>query len=63
MAAWAAVRGRGLVWVMESVSVTPDTPAICARTAPMATSERSALMKAWEPVQVVANPRPEENPV
>lgn len=63
VAAWVAVRGRGLVWAMESVSVTPDTPAICARTAPTATSERSALMKAWEPVQVVANPRPEENPV
>lgn len=63
VAAWAAARGRGLVWAMESVSVTPDTPAICARTAPTATSERSALMKAWEPVQVVANPRPEETPV
>lgn len=44
--AWAAVRGRGLVWETESVSVTRDTLAICARTAPTATSERSALMKA-----------------
>lgn len=44
--AWGAARGRGLVWEMESVSATPDTLAICARTALMATSERSALMTA-----------------
>lgn len=44
--AWVAVRGRGLVWETESVSVTRDTLAICARTALTATSERSALMKA-----------------
>lgn len=46
MEAWVAARGRGLVWEMESVSVTPDTLAICARTALMATSERNTLMTA-----------------
>lgn len=50
--AWAVVRGRGLVWEMESVSVTPDTLVICARTVLMDTSERKVLMTASEPVQV-----------
>lgn len=46
MEAWVAVKGRGLVWEMASVSATPDTLAICARTVLMATSERNGLMTA-----------------
>lgn len=48
----AAVKGRGLAWEMESVSVIPDTPAVCARAVLMATTERKALTTAQEPVQL-----------
>lgn len=48
----AAVRGRGLAWEMENVSVILDTLATCARTVLMATTERKPLMTAQEPVQV-----------
>lgn len=51
----AAVKGRGLAWEMESVSVIPDTPAVCARAVLMATTERKALTTAQEPVQVPQN--------
>lgn len=44
--AWAAVRGRGRAWEMESVSVILDIQAICARAVLMATSERKAPMTA-----------------
>lgn len=52
MGVWAAAKGRGLAWVMENVSVIPDTRAICARAVLMAISERKAPMTAKEPVQV-----------
>lgn len=52
VAVWAAARGRGLAWEMESVSVIPDTRAVCARAARMATTERKAPTTAQEPVQV-----------
>lgn len=48
----AAVRGRGLAWEMESVSVILDTLAICARTVLMATTERKAPTTVQELVQV-----------